>query len=288
VQNLKKWSNSKTCHQHGALCSPTENAVNFAYMYNLELNSVARLSIVWLHLLAFAIAASGVAFGDVAIFRKRRVDVKMLGIAARLVTFALVSLWLTGLAIIGFDTRFDMTNLMQNTKLLAKLTVVIALSINGVLLHRLAFPRFSIAQDEPHDAATLPAVLGGISASTWLFAAFMGVAKPLAPALSYTGFIALYGVAVSLAIAVSLIFIRPLLAVRMSQTKPVHDVIAEHAQLKHPLDRAVARIGRLLEEIDTLTGKLAKSQTQRKEQAAELMKLRKRLAAAKQHVQHKS
>ena len=116
----------------------------------------------------------------------------------------------------------------------------------------------------------LTAIAGAISASSWLFAAFVGVGKAVAPALGFTGFLVLYLAVVSLAIGVSLAFIRPILAARMLRPEPVHTVIAEHArQLLGPFAddylaengvraadiernpaRAVVRIGKLLEEID--------------------------------------
>ena len=43
-------------------------------METLDLNAVARMGLILAHLLAFAMAAVGIAFGDLAIFRKRRVD----------------------------------------------------------------------------------------------------------------------------------------------------------------------------------------------------------------------
>ena len=222
------------------------------------------------HLLAFALAAVGIALGDLALFRKRHVDGEMLGHAQQVVKWALYALWATGLAVIWLDTRFDLAVLATKPKLLAKLSVAVALSANGWLLHRVVFHRFTVGQDDPERAATLPAIAGAISASSWLFAAFVGVGKAVAPALGFTGFVVLYLAVVSLAIGVSLAFIRPILAARMLRPEPVHTVIAEHArQLLGPFAddylaengvraadiernpaRAVVRIGKLLEEID--------------------------------------
>ncbi|GAD21796.1 hypothetical protein QRD40_23620 [Comamonas sp. Y6] len=239
-------------------------------METLDLNAVARMGLILAHLLAFAMAAVGIAFGDLAIFRKRRVDADMLATSQTFVKWALYALWATGLVVIWLDTRFDPATLATKPKLLAKLTVAIALSANGWLLHKVVFHRFTVPQDDPHRAATLPAIAGAISASSWLFAAFVGVGKAVAPALGYTGFIVLYLAVVSMAIGFSLFFIRPILAARMLRPEPVHTVIAEHArQLLGPFAddylaengvraadiernpaRAVVRIGKLLEEID--------------------------------------
>lgn len=239
-------------------------------MEALDSTAVARMGLILGHLLTFALAAVGIAFGDLAIFRKRRLDTDMLATAQTVVKWSLYGLWATGLAVIWLDTKFDLAVLATKPKLLAKLSVVVALSANGWLLHRVVFNRFTVAQDDPDRAAVLPAIAGAISASSWLFAAFVGVGKAVAPALGFTGFLVLYLAVVSLAIGVSLAFIRPILAARMLRPEPVHTVIAEHArQLLGPFAddylaengvraadiarnpaRAVVRIGKLLEEID--------------------------------------
>jgi len=239
-------------------------------MEALDSTAVARMGLILGHLLAFALAAVGIALGDMALFRKRRVDADMLVTSQTVVKWALYALWATGLAVIWLDTRFDPAVLATKPKLLAKLTVAIALSANGWLLHKVVFHRFTFAQNDPERAAVLPAIAGAISASSWLFAAFVGVGKAVAPALGFTGFIVMYLAVVSLAIGVSLAFIRPILAARMLRPEPVHTVIAEHArQLLGPFAddylaengvraadiernpaRAVVRIGKLLEEID--------------------------------------
>lgn len=239
-------------------------------MEALDSTAVARMGLILGHLLAFALAAVGIAFGDLAIFRKRRVDTDMLATAQAVVKWSLYGLWATGLAVIWLDTKFDLAVLATKPKLLAKLSVVVALSANGWLLHRVVFQRFTVAQNDPERAATLPAIAGAISAASWVFAAFIGVGKPVAPLLGFGGFIALYLAVVSLAIFVSLTFIRPILAARMLRPEPVHTVIAEHARkllgpfaddylaengvraadIERNPARAVVRIGKLLEEID--------------------------------------
>lgn len=137
-------------------------------MEALDSTAVARMGLILGHLLAFALAAVGIAFGDLAIFRKRRVDTDMLTTAQSVVKWSLYGLWATGLAVIWLDTKFDLAVLATKPKLLAKLSVVVALSANGWLLHRVVFNRFTVAQDDPERAAVLPAIAGAISASSWL------------------------------------------------------------------------------------------------------------------------
>lgn len=199
-------------------------------MENLDLTAVTRMGLILAHLLAFAAAFAAVAFGDFAIFRRRRVDTELLTKAANSVTLALTALWITGFAVILLDTRLDLAVLWSKPKLLAKLSIVGLLTLNGIALHRWAFPLFSQPQDDPHRAAFLPAVLGAVSATTWTFAAFVGVGKAVAPALGYSGFMALYAASVAVGVWVSLTYVRPRLAAQMLPPEPVHTILELHTR----------------------------------------------------------
>ena len=82
-------------------------------MEALDSTAVARMGLILGHLLAFALAAVGIAFGDLAIFRKRRVDTDMLATAQAVVKWSLYGLWATGLAVIWLDTKFDLAVLAR-------------------------------------------------------------------------------------------------------------------------------------------------------------------------------
>lgn len=170
----------------------------------LDTSALLRMLALYTHVLACFAAAASVLLGDVAIFMPKRVDRVLLRKASRLVGLALGALWISGLLLIGIDTGFDPVVIADKPKLLAKLSVVLLLSLNGWALHRWAFPLLASPQEEPHKAAGLPALLGGISSASWLFAAFLGVAKPLAIVLHYPGFMALYGASLLLAVGVAL------------------------------------------------------------------------------------
>ena len=83
-------------------------------MEALDSTAVARMGLILGHLLAFALAAVGIALGDLALFRKRHVDGEMLGHAQQVVKWALYALWVTGLVVIWLDTRFDLAVLATN------------------------------------------------------------------------------------------------------------------------------------------------------------------------------
>jgi hypothetical protein len=182
----------------------------------LDPHAVLRMALILAHLLAFAVAAAGTAFGDFAIFARRRVDTALLHRASQAVSAALAMLWLSGLGIIGLDTAFALDSLLERPKLLAKLTVVSVLTLNGVALHFHVFDRLAQHHANPACAALLPSILGAVSAASWLFAAFVGVAKALTPLLGYGGFMLLYGVCLAVAVGVALILVRPRLASRLA------------------------------------------------------------------------
>lgn len=189
--------------------------------------ATSRMFMIYLHLLALAGAASAVALGDYAIFARERIDSGLLQRAATFATIALAVLWATGAAIIVLDLGVDLDALLGKPKLLAKLTVVMVLTINSLALHLVAFPTFRTPQSNALKAATMPAVFGAISASSWIYAAFIGVAKPLAIVFGYSGFIALFIVILVCAVTIAVVLVRPRLASRlMENVQPIRAVMA--------------------------------------------------------------
>lgn len=103
-----------------------------------------------MHVLAFAIVA--VLREDMALLTARRIDTMRLADTERLLTRLIALLWLSGLALIVLDIGFDAAALLAKPKLAAKLTVVSLLTINGLLLHRIAFPLLKHLQPRPRKA----------------------------------------------------------------------------------------------------------------------------------------
>ena len=200
-------------------------------MEHTDWNAVLRMGLVYMHLISMCLAAAAVAFGDFAIFSKPgRINALMLEKSAQYVSTTLIALWISGLLITWVDTRFDLALLATKPKILAKLCVVMVLTLNGWALHKWVFPRLQQPQRDPLQAATLPAILGAVSGTTWMFAAFVGVGKPLAPLLGYAGFMGLYGLALMAGVAFALVFVRPKLAQQMSGQSTV-DNYREHASV---------------------------------------------------------
>jgi hypothetical protein len=191
-------------------------------MDNFNVTEVTRMGLILAHLLAFAAAFAAVALGDFAIFARRRINSSLLAGSSKAVATTLVALWVTGLCVIWLDTGFDIDVLLTKPKLLAKITIVSLLTLNGIGLHWLALPALGKKHADTERAALVPALLGAISGATWLFAAFVGVGKAVAPMLGYSGFMVLYGLAVLAAVTVSLTVVRPRLARRMRTTGADH------------------------------------------------------------------
>jgi hypothetical protein len=175
----------------------------------MDVATVARQVVLFLHTVSFAIALATVLKEDFALARARRINAHRLGDAARTVTFALIALWGTGLALVAFEVGFDISALVADTKLAAKIFVVIALTLNGIALHTLAFPILLGQKTQARFGLSMPVVLGAISTASWLYASFIGVSRSMAPLMSFADYMALYGISLVLAIVIALTFVRP-------------------------------------------------------------------------------
>lgn len=169
--------------------------------------SLVRQGLLFVHLVAFAIALSAVLREDLAIIKAREVDLRRLAGTALALTQALAILWATGLSLVALDVGLNLNALIASPKLAAKVFVVSALTANGLALHALAFPLLS-RPSRGHVAALVPAVLGAISTASWLFASFVGVSRVIAPSLTFSDFMALYGASLAGAISIAVLFIR--------------------------------------------------------------------------------
>lgn len=182
---------------------------------------VTRMFLVFGHLLALVAAGAAVAFGDYALLGQKRINVKLLHKSSQAVALALLALYITGAGIIWVDTQFDLAVLMAKPKILAKLSVVAMLTLNGVLLHARVLPLLSKSYTRSREAArvaSLATKAGAVSAACWGFALFLGVAKPLTPILGYAGFMALFAVAILGALAVAWQWVFPQLKARVAST----------------------------------------------------------------------
>jgi len=149
-----------------------------------------RLGVVYVHLLACCVAIGLVLTSDIAMVRdmlKRKTlsghDHAHMESLQRSVVWALIGLWVTGTAIIGIDYLDKGMEYFLNPKLQAKVIIVLLLTYNGIVLHRLVLPALQKAGSLLNlgfSARMLALFCGALSAVSWMYAALLGVGRPLA------------------------------------------------------------------------------------------------------------
>jgi len=173
------------------------------------LTTTAHQLLLFCHALSFAFAIVAVLREDLALLRAPRIDAAHIKAIARYIAGLLGLLWLTGAALILLDVGVDWALLAHRPKLAAKLSVVTLLTANGALLHWVVFPMLTRPQRSPVLASVVCSTVGMVSSVTWLFASFVGMARLIAPAMSYRDFLGLYGLSLAAGLIVSLVFVRP-------------------------------------------------------------------------------
>jgi hypothetical protein len=163
----------------------------------MDLEVIAKVALVYVHLLLCVFALREILVADWQLLR-RGLRARQMNWLHRRITVLLIGLWVTGLAIVAMDTGFEPARLAEQPKLLAKLVVVIVLSLNGVLLRRWCFPRIGQLPALPTGERLVVLMAGAASTASWLFAAFLGTARPLRDAPLPTLMLA-YGVLLVLA-----------------------------------------------------------------------------------------
>jgi hypothetical protein len=174
----------------------------------MEVTAIAGQALLYGHIIAFALALAAVIKEDVHLLRESHFDTTSLLATAKLVKWLLLALWVTGVPMVMIDIGTDVSLLLGKPKLLAKLIVVGALTLNGILLHLVAFPMVTGKPQNPNKAATIAATLGAVSTTSWLYASFVGVARIVAPYFSLHDFIILYLLALAIAVSFAILVVR--------------------------------------------------------------------------------
>ena len=177
--------------------------------------AVARLVLLLVHVLAFALALGCVLREDAKLLSSQPLDGQALRAAARLVRFALIILWASGIALIVLDTNAVFGGLAQHPKLLAKLTVVSILSLNGVALHLIAFPALLGDRVRRRSAVPVAAALGAVSAASWLAATLLGITRASSLTFTYADLMRAYAVMLAAALTFGLVVVRPRIAKKL-------------------------------------------------------------------------
>ena len=171
-------------------------------------DSLLYMTLVFGHLLAASMALGAIVATDLRMLSKLSHEKVRIPppneFVARLVTIALVLLYVTGAGIVAIGSLGEPAYFL-NPKLQGKLLLVALLTFNALVLHRLTFPRLargrSVGRWRVLDwiVVVLPISL---SNCLWLFCAFLGIARPwnhAVPLADLLGVAAtLYGAAVVL------------------------------------------------------------------------------------------
>ncbi len=175
------------------------------------MHDLLRLSLLYIHLMAFAITITAIVREDLRLLIRgfNAHSPAHLKAASQMVLPGLVLLLLTGVGMCTLDTGLQWSELAARPKLLAKLSVVGVLVANGVLLHRLAFPALQHTSASPCRTTLLLCLLGAVSSVSWLYAGFLGIAKPLANLLQWHEFMLVYLALVALAFACATLLVGP-------------------------------------------------------------------------------
>ncbi|HSX51933.1 MAG TPA: DUF2214 domain-containing protein [Cellvibrio sp.] len=142
--------------------------------------------IVYAHLLAACVAIGILLIQDLALAKSKgrplsAVAIKDLTKSAEVMFIALVVLWISGLSLVLLGYLENPQQYLMNEKLWAKFTVVSVLTLNGIALHYFSFPRVTSRRGLlglPTFEQILVTLTGALSSVSWLFACYLGIARP--------------------------------------------------------------------------------------------------------------
>jgi hypothetical protein len=150
---------------------------------------ITRLAILYIHLIACCAAIGLVLTSDLAMIKKlvkgdyaSPDDMTHLHHVKHVVV-SLITLWISGIAIISLDTSVKGLVYFSNPKLQAKIVIVLILTFNGFLLHGAVMPsieKFGSLLHLPFNSRMLAIFSGAVSGISWFYAALLGVGRPLA------------------------------------------------------------------------------------------------------------
>jgi hypothetical protein len=174
----------------------------------MEISILVRQALVYGHVVAFALALATILKEDARFLQAKRIDSVSLLASARLVKWLLLALWATGVPMVIMDVGTDLSLLLSKPKLVAKLIVVAALTLNGVFLHLVVFPMVTRKPKYPTIVATIAATVGAVSMASWLYAFFLGASRIIAPYFSLSDLISLYLLGLGIALAAAVFLVR--------------------------------------------------------------------------------
>jgi hypothetical protein len=210
----------------------------------MDTTTIVHQALLYAHIIFFALAMATILREDCRLLFSRRIDPAAIWSTAETIKWLLLALWISGLLMIGIDIGLDGSALLGKPKLMAKLTVVAVLTLNGALLHFVAFPILTKPRRNPRLAARLAATLGAVSTTSWLYASFLGVARLVAPYISLKAFLGMYVLALVSAATIAVV----LVSGRLERMMPRGLDQGRHG----PLDHAdISKLSRIWRQIPT-------------------------------------
>ncbi len=151
-----------------------------------------KLLLLFAHLLGTSMALGAIVATDIRLLGKLADDRVRIAppnpFVMRLIALSLAVLYVTGAALVGLGQLAD-PDYLSNPKLLAKLVLVLILSVNALVLHRYTFPGLArgrrVARWKTSDFLRV-AVPVSISNCLWMFCAFLGIARPWNHTVSFS------------------------------------------------------------------------------------------------------
>lgn len=213
----------------------------------MEVTVIVRQALLYGHIIAFALALAAIIKEDAhLLLRAKRIDSASLHATAKSVKWLLLALWVTGVPMVMMDIGTDVSALLGKPKLLAKLVVVTALTLNGFLLHLVALPMIMGKRRDANKAAAIAAALGAVSITSWLYASFVAVARIVAPYFSLYDFVMLYLSALAIAVSFAILVVRNRLLLLMKSSDDLTDasVGQGHSLPAALLEAEIARLAR--------------------------------------------
>jgi len=180
------------------------------------LSIVTQITLL-IHLLIFAFVLVSVLKEDYTLITSNKINIVELQNTAKLTSLSLFVLWLTGAFLLYLKPGLDLQGIIDSPKLATKVTVVTLLTINGLIMHLVAFPKILNPSANTSCSASLVCVLGVISSVSWVYASFVGAARVVASMMTYELFLALYLAPLISGIVFALIVVRPHLQKLLAQ-----------------------------------------------------------------------
>jgi hypothetical protein len=170
--------------------------------------NIIRQVMVYSHVLLFALAVVTILQEDVKLaFSKTVFDVPGLHETANIAKWSLFGLWITGIVLTCFAVDGDWNTFLNNDRLVVKVIVVIALTLNGVLLHYWIFP---LVATKGKNAAVYGSIFGAISTVSWVYASVLGSTRYVNIYFDFETYVAIYILGLVIAVLIATVFVRPI------------------------------------------------------------------------------